>query len=100
VKWEKDVRWLGHNPYAAEKATRAYAATMGGVILGALITTGTAILVCLGVGGLIGGAIFFRRRARQTEQEIYSDAGGMVRLNIEDLNTPPTSAKLLKTAED
>ncbi|MET0623020.1 MAG: DUF6599 family protein [Pyrinomonadaceae bacterium] len=100
VKWEKDVRWLGHNPYAEEIAVRAYTSTMGVVILTTLITTGVAILLCLGVGGLIGGAVFLRRRARQAEQEVYSDAGGMVRLNIEDLNTPSPSAKMLKPAED
>ena len=100
VKWEKDVRWLGHNPYAEEKATRAYTSTMGGVILTTLITTGVAILLCLGVGGLIGGAVFLHRRSRQSAAEVYTDAGGMVRLNIEDLNTPPPPSKLLKPAED
>ncbi|MCA1615072.1 MAG: hypothetical protein LC795_15750 [Acidobacteria bacterium] len=100
VKWEKDVRWLGRNPHADEIAIRAYTSTMGGVILTTLITTGVAILVCLGVGGLIGGAVFLHRRARQAEQEVYTDAGGMVRLNIEDLNTPPPPSKLLKPAED
>ncbi|HEY0171819.1 MAG TPA: DUF6599 family protein [Pyrinomonadaceae bacterium] len=100
VKWEKDVRWLGHNPYAEEKAVRAYTSTMGGVIKTTLITTGLAILLCLGVGGLIGGGLFLRRRARQAEQEIYTDAGGMVRLNIEDLNTPSPSTKMLKPAEE
>ena len=100
VKYEKDVRWLGHNPHAEEKAVRAYTSTMGGVILTTLITTGVAILVCLGVGGLIGGAVFLRRRSRQAAQEVYTDAGGMVRLNIEDLNTPPSAAKLLKPAGD
>lgn len=100
VKWEKDVRWLGHNPYAEEKAVRAYTSTMGGVIKTTLITTGLAILVCLGVGGVIGGAVFLRRRARQAAQEVYTDAGGMVRLNIEDLNTPHPSSKLLRPAQD
>jgi hypothetical protein len=98
VKWEKDVRWLGNNPHAEEIITRAYTTKMGGVILTTLITTGLAILVCLGVGGLIGGVVFLRRRARQAAEEVYTDAGGMVRLNIEDLNTPSPSAKLLKPA--
>jgi hypothetical protein len=98
VKWEKDVRWLGRNPHAEEIITRAYTTKMGGVILTTLITTGLAILGCLGVGGIIGGVVFLRRRARQTAEEVYTDAGGMVRLNIEDLNTPSPSAKLLKPA--
>jgi hypothetical protein len=100
VKYEKDVRWLGRNPHAEEIATRAYTSTMGGVILTTLITTGLAILLCLGVGGVIGGAVFLHRRARQTAQEIYTDAGGMVRLNIEELNTPPATTNLLGRGDE
>ena len=92
VKYEKDVRWLGRNPHAEEIATRHYTTTMGNVILATLISTGLAILLCLSVGGIIGGVIFLRRRAQQTAQEVYSDAGGMVRLNIEDVNAPHAPA--------
>jgi hypothetical protein len=100
VKYEKDVRWLGRNPHAEEIATRAYTSTMGGVILTTLITTGLAILLCLTVGGLIGGAIFLSRRAKHAAQEIYSDAGGMLRLNLEELNTPPPASKMLGRGEE
>jgi hypothetical protein len=100
VKYEKDVRWLGRNPHAEEIATRAYTSTMGGVILTTLVTTGLAILLCLGIGGLIGGFVFLRRRSQRDAEQVYTDAGGMVRLNIEDLNTPPSASKLLKPAGD
>ena len=100
VKYEKDVRWLGHNPHAEEIATRAYISTMGGVFLTTLITTGLAILLCLGVGGLIGGLVFLHRRSQRDAQEVYTDAGGMVRLNIEDLNTPPAASNLLGRGQD
>ena len=100
VKYEKDVRWLGRNPHAEEIATRAYTATMGSVIITTLITTGLAILLCLGVGGAIGGAVFLYRRAQQTAQEIYSDAGGMLRLDLEDLNAPRPTTKLIGRREE
>ncbi|MBV9928218.1 MAG: hypothetical protein JOZ96_24580 [Acidobacteria bacterium] len=100
VKYEKDVRWLGRNPHAEEIATRAYTSTMGGVILTTLKTTGLAILLCLGVGGAIGGVIFLHRRAQRDAQEVYTDAGGMVRLNIEDLNTPPATSNLLGRGQE
>jgi hypothetical protein len=99
VKYEKDVRWLGRNPHAEENAIRNYTNKMGGVIMTTLITTGLAILLCLTVGGVIGGAIFLSRRARHAAQEIYSDAGGMLRLNIEDVNTPQTT-KMLGRGDD
>lgn len=100
VRYEKDVRWLGRNPRAEEIATRAYTQTMGGVIVSTLITTGLAILLCLGVGGAIGGLVFLRRRAQRDAQEVYTDAGGMVRLNIEDLNTPPAASNLLGRGQE
>jgi hypothetical protein len=100
VKYEKDVRWLGRNPHEEEIATRYYTSTMGSVILTTLTTTGLAILLCLGVGGTIGGAVFLYRRARNTAQEIYSDAGGMLRLDIEDLNAPRAATKLAGRGEE
>lgn len=92
VRYEKDVRWLGRNPHADELVTRHVTSTMGSVIKATLISTGLAIVLCLGVGGIIGGLVFLRRRAQQTAQEIYSDAGGMLRLNLEDLNAPHVPA--------
>ena len=100
VKYEKDVRWLGRNPHAEEIATRAYTSTMGNVILTTLVTTGLAILLCLGVGGVIGGLIFLHRRSQRDAQEVYTDAGGMVRLNIKDLNTPPATSNLLGRGQE
>lgn len=96
VKYEKDVRWLGDNPRLYERAIRDYSATMGGVILGTLKVTGLAILACLSVGGLFGGAVFLYRRAKSAGGEAYSDAGGMMRLNIEDVNAPRPAAGMLR----
>jgi hypothetical protein len=100
VKYEKDVRWLGRNPHADEIAARHYTQTMGSMLLTTIITAGAAILACLGVGGLIGGVIFLRRRAQSTEREVFSDAGGMLRLELEDLNTPSVRTKLIGRGED
>lgn len=100
VKYEKDVRWLGRNPHADEIVARQYTSAMGGAIITAVITTGLGIALCLLVGGGIGTVIFMRRRARIAEQEVYSDAGGMLRLNLEELNAPPAGAGLLRRGED
>lgn len=87
VKYEKDIRWLGRNPHEAAMRERFLTTTMGGVVLTTLKATGAAILLCLGVGGLFGGFIFLRRRARSADSEVYTDAGGMLRLDIEDINS-------------
>ncbi len=100
VKYEKDVRWLGRNPHADAIAARHYTQTMGSMLLTTLITAGGAILACLGVGGLIGGVIFLRRRAQSTQREVFSDAGGMLRLELEELNSPSAPVKLIGRCED
>jgi hypothetical protein len=93
VKYEKDVRWLGRNPHEDEIAQRAYTNTMTGVIVTVLKTTGLAIVLCLGVGALFGGMVFLRRRARAAAGEAYSDAGGMVRLDlVEDATVSASTA--------
>jgi hypothetical protein len=100
VKYEKDVRWLGRNPHADAIAARHYTQTMGSMLLTTLVTAGAAILTCLGVGGIIGGVIFLRRRAQSTEREVFSDAGGMLRLELEDLNGPSVPSKLIGRGQD
>jgi len=87
VKYEKDVRWLGRNPHEQTMRERYLTTTMGSVVVTTLKVTGVAILLCLGVGGLFGGVIFLRRRARSAASEIFTDAGGMLRLDIEDMNS-------------
>ena len=99
VKYEKDVRWLDRNPNMVAKAQRAYERMTAGVILASLKITGLSILLCLAVGALFGGAVFLYRRS-QAPAEVYSDAGGMVRLNIDDIThetNPP--ARLLEGGE-
>lgn len=102
VKYEKDVRWLGRSPNADEIVARHYTQTMGGAIIAALIITGFSILLCLAVGGLLGGAVFLYRRTKLTEHQVFSDAGGMMRLNLEDLHSSAAGAtpKLMARPEE
>ncbi|HYN85438.1 MAG TPA: DUF6599 family protein [Pyrinomonadaceae bacterium] len=99
VKYEKDVRWLGENPNELARMQERYQSTMGGVIVATLKATGLAILLCLGVGGLFGGFVFLRRRTRSAASEAFSDAGGMLRLNIEDVNAPHGRPRLVGDGE-
>jgi hypothetical protein len=64
------------------------------VIVNTVKASGLAILLCLTVGGLFGTIIFRRRRAQAALTESYSDAGGMMRLDLDD-----HAAKLLGRGE-
>lgn len=86
VKYEQDVRWLGNDPFARQRAERAYTRMTLGLLLASLQTAGLGILLCITLGSVIGGYIFMRRRAQTTAANTYTEAGGMVRLNIDDLN--------------
>jgi hypothetical protein len=94
VEYEQVVQWLGDNPYMLEKVQREYYETTAGVLVAVVKASGLSLLVCLAAGGFLGALLFSRRRAQQRHAEAFSDAGGMLRLNIDDI-APPTDATLV-----
>lgn len=99
IKYEQVVQWLGQNPYAYQRAVRQYTSTTAGVILAVLKASGISLLLCLGVGAVFGGIVFKRRRQQQSEAEAFSDAGGMVRLNLDEIAQHYEPGKLLGPGE-
>jgi len=96
VKYEQVVQWLGDNPYIYKEAEKRYVETTLGVFVAVVKASGMAFLACLGLGGVIGALLFTRRRAQQKTQQAYSDAGGMLRLNLDELSRRQTDpARLL-----
>jgi hypothetical protein len=95
VEYEQVVQWLGDNPYMLEKAQREYYETTAGVLVAVVKASGLSLLLCLAAGGFIGMLLFSRRRAQQRQAEAFSDAGGMLRLNIDEITPPTDSTKLV-----
>jgi hypothetical protein len=95
ISYEQVVQWLGDNPRALERMQRQYTETTAGIIVAVLKASGLSILLCLGIGGLFGGLVFRHRRAQQTATAAYSDAGDMVRLNIDGMSAQQDPARLL-----
>ena len=94
VKYEQVVQWLGDNPNIYKEAEKQYINTTLGVLVAVLKASGYALITCLGLGGLFGGLLFSYRRSQQREATAYSDAGGMLRLNLDEL-TPETDPRRL-----
>jgi hypothetical protein len=94
VKYEQVVQWLGENPNILKEAEKQYINTTLGVFVAVLKASGYALITCLGLGGLLGGLLFSYRRSRAKEATAYSDAGGMLRLNLDEL-TPETDPRRL-----
>lgn len=96
VKYEQVVQWLGENPNIYKEAEKQYINTTLGVLVAVLKASGYALVACLGLGGLIGGLLFTYRRSQQ-KAVTFSDAGGMLRLNLDELTVAQTDpARLLR----
>jgi len=95
VHYEQLVQWLGDNPRALQRAQHEYAATTAGVILAVLKASGLALILCLGAGVTFGSIVFLRRRAQQSANAAYTDAGGLMRLNLDNLSAQTDPARLL-----
>ena len=95
IKYEQVVQWLGENPYILKEAEKRYVETTLGVFIAVVKASGVALIGCLGLGGLLGALLFSRRRAQQRYQEAFSDAGGMLRLNLDELTPQSDPARLL-----
>ena len=79
VKYEYTVKWLRNpllptnDPWRGQKTAQLLLSTFG--------VLGLMILSVLVVGGAVGSLVFLKRRKRQLE--IFSDAGGMLRLELD-----------------
>jgi hypothetical protein len=96
VKYEQVVQWLGENPNILKEAEKRYVNTTLGVLVAVLKASGYALVLCLGMGGLIGGLLFSYRRAQQKDVTAFSDAGGMLRLNLDEMTAETNPARLLR----
>ena len=96
VEYAQMVTWLGNNPYLLEKVQKEYYETTAGVLVSVVKASGLSLVACLALGGLMGMLLFTRRRAQQRAAEAYSDAGGMLRLNLDEITPQHDPAKLLR----
>jgi len=86
VKYQKTIQWLGEDPYLAEKIGRYFATTARDVMLSTVmwIVGGLGLSIVLGI---IAGLVFFRMREQQRATwSRFTDAGGMTRLNLDELS--------------
>ena len=95
VKYEQVVQWLGENPNIYKEAEKRYINTTLGVLVAVVKASGYALVGCLGLGALIGGLLFTYRRTQQ-KAVTFSDAGGMLRLNLDELTAQTDPGRLLR----
>src|SRR2546425_5369960 len=94
VQYQKVVQWLGEDPHLYQKLQRYFTQTSAGVLMAVLESSGLSLVICLGAGALLGFLLFRRRRAQAAA--VYSDAGGSVRLNLDELTDKEDTTRLLE----
>lgn len=98
IEYGKTVQWLYGDPFENERANRKYLTTTGGIIITVLKTAGLALMLCLIIGGGFGYFVFMRRRKQAAMTTAYSDAGGMLRLNLDEMTPQRDPTRLLEKA--
>ena len=96
VRYEKTVQWLGKDPHLYEKAERAYLKMTGDMFVSSIlsIALGLGFAVCAGIA--FGLLIFYKRKQKRANMTAFSDAGGMTRLNLDELSADLSTNRLLK----
>lgn len=95
ITYEKVIQWLGDNPRGWDRLEREFNETTSNLIVGVIKASGISALLCAAVGCIFGSLIFMRRRAQQAATNKYSDAGGMLRLNMDELTPQTDPSRLL-----
>lgn len=96
VAYEKEIHWLSDNPFPLLGAQKQFNITTADIVLTTFKAIGIAVVVALLIGGVFGTLIFHRRRREQEEAQIFTDAGGMMRLNLDDLTPQTNPARLIE----
>jgi len=94
VKYEKQIQWLGDNPFRIT-AERAFVITTSDIFLSTVIVIVLGIVFSI-VFGLVAGFIYFQlREKRRAAMSAYTDAGGMTRLNLDGFTPEIVPERLL-----
>lgn len=86
IKYEKSVQWLGEDPFLVGKIERYLVGTSADMLIA------TALFITLSLGGAIlagiaVGFVFFKfREDKRSRRTAFSDAGGLTRLNLDELS--------------
>ncbi len=94
VKYEKQIHWLGDNPFIITPE-RAFILTTSDIFMSTVIVIVMGIGFSI-VGGLIVGMVYFRLRdRRRAATTAFTDAGGMTRLNLDGFTPDIVPGRLL-----
>ena len=88
VKYEKTVQWLGEDPFLIKKFERYIATTGRDVALSTVFFIVFVFLTAIVLGVIVGFVYFRFRENQRAGMATFSDAGGLTRLNLDELSEP------------
>lgn len=88
IKYEKYVQWLGDDPYLLQKIERYFAVTGRDVALSTVLFITIVFSTAIGLGILVGFLFYRSRRQLKANSVAFSDAGGLTRINLDELSEP------------
>lgn len=94
VKYEKQIQWLGNNPFRIS-AERAFVITTADIFLSTLMVIVGGIVLSIFAGIVIGYIFFYYRDGKRSKLTTYTDAGGMTRLNLDGFTPDIVPERLL-----
>ena len=95
VKYEKQVQWLGANPFRLSPE-RAFVVTTTDMFISTFLIVVIGIGLSVGSGIIAGYVFFYIRDQKRASMPTFSDAGGMTRLNLDGLTPDIAPNRLLK----
>jgi len=94
VKYEKQIQWLGNNPFRIS-AERAFVITTADIFLSTLMVIVGGIVLSIFTGIAVGYIFFYLRDGKRSKTYAYTDAGGMTRLNLDGFTPDIVPERLL-----
>lgn len=85
IRYAKTVQWLGEDPNYQLKVERYLALSLGNVFIGTLVASVIGVGLAVGLGLIIGIAYFKIEEKKRAARRAFSDAGGMTRLNLDEM---------------
>lgn len=86
IKYSKTVQWLGEDPNYQKKVERYFAGTTADIFISTLIAIVVGAGIAAGLGVVVGLLFYKYEEKRRHSRHAFSDAGGMTRLNLDELS--------------
>ncbi|MEO6050493.1 MAG: LapA family protein [Pyrinomonadaceae bacterium] len=94
VKYEKNIQWLGDNPFRIS-AERVFILTTSDIFLSTVLVIVMGIGFAILTGTIVGFTYFQLRERRRAAMSTFTDAGGMTRLNLDGFTPDIVPERLL-----